>query len=194
MKAGQGKAKGSEWERQVGKMLSMWLTYGARPDIFSRNVLSGGTFTLAQNKGQSSSHMPGDLMAAHPLAFDFLSQYLIECKHLASLGLENYLFDRSGKGEMTKIVALAASQAEHAGLDFMLIAKQNYRDPLVIIAGHVGKRMLGAHGRDSRRVVITPNHHYLHKSHIMVMWLSEMLTYVKPRDFLDPPRLNRSLT
>lgn len=185
MKAGGGHQKGAEFERQSGKLLSLWLTNNDRPDIFSRNVLSGGAFTVATKAGKLSSRMPGDLMAAHPLAFAFLSQYLVECKHLASLGLENYLFDRSGKGEMTKIVNLAEHQAKYSQLSYMIIAKQNRRDALILVAGHVGKQMLEAHGRSGARTVITPNHHYLHKGRILVMRFTDMLSFVKPTSFLE---------
>ena len=51
MRAGSSKAKGSQWEREVGKTFSLWLTNNERPDLFSRNVLSGGAFTIAHNKG-----------------------------------------------------------------------------------------------------------------------------------------------
>jgi hypothetical protein len=185
MLPGRGKGKGSGWERDVGKQLSLWLTNSARPDIFSRNVLSGGAFTVAAKAGKLSSRMPGDLMAAHPLAFQFLSQYLIECKHLASLGLENYLFDTSGKAQMTGIVALATKQAIQAELEYMIIAKQNHREPLVLVAGYIGQRMLLAHGRSSSRTIITPNHHYLHKQRIFLMRFRDMLSFVKPTSFLE---------
>lgn len=179
MRAGGGKDKGSSWEREVGKLLSLWLTHGARPDIFSRNVLSGGAFTNASSKGELSSRMPGDLMAAHPLAFTFMSKYAIECKHLASLGLEQFLFDDKNSSELSKIISFADGQARAVQLDYMIVAKQNRREPFVITAGSVGRHILEA-GRVSSRIRIAPPHHYLHRGRIFMMKFGTMCTVIDP--------------
>ena len=185
MRAGGGKSKGSAFERAVGKQLSLWLTYNERPDIFARNVLSGGTFTRAVKAGGKSSHMPGDLMAAHPLAFEFLAHMLVECKHMASLSLENYLFDANGSSPMSRIVALAQSQAEKANIDFMIVAKQNRRDPIVLVQAPIGRALLAAipSGRGGYRIL--PTHHFLHKGHICIMRLDDITMRASPRKFLD---------
>lgn len=183
MRAGGGKDKGSSWEREVGKLLSLWLTRGARPDIFSRNVLSGGSFTNASRKGELSSRMPGDLMAAHPLAFAFMSRYAIECKHLASLGLEQFLFDDKGTSELSKIISFADGQARACALDYMIVAKQNRREPFVITSGPVGKRALDA-VRESTRVRVLPPHHYLHRGRIFMMKFGAMCAVIDPDKLL----------
>lgn len=179
MRAGGGKDKGSSWEREVGKLLSLWLTRGARPDIFSRNVLSGGSFTNASHKGELSSRMPGDLMAAHPLAFAFMSRYAIECKHLASLGLEQFLFDDKGGSELSKIISFADGQATACALDYMIVAKQNRREPFVITSGSIGRRILEA-GQTGGRARIAPPHHYLHRSRIFMMKFGTMCSVIDP--------------
>ena len=51
MRPGGGKPKGNEFERWVGRQLSIWITDGARTNIFARNVLSGGGFTVTLEKG-----------------------------------------------------------------------------------------------------------------------------------------------
>lgn len=179
MRPGGGKDKGSEWERQVGKRLSLWLTHGVRPDIFSRNVLSGGSFTNASRKGELSSRMPGDLMAAHPLAFAFMSRYAIECKHLASLGLEQFLFDDKNACELSKIISFADGQARVCALDYMIVAKQNRREPFVITAGGVGRRILES-GAISSRAKIAPPHHFLHRGRIFMMKFDTMCGVIDP--------------
>ena len=184
MRKGGGKDKGSAWERESGKALSLWLTRGEKPDIFARNVLSGGAFTVAQGRGVSSSRMAGDLMAAHPLAFRFLSRYIVECKHLASLGLEQFLFDTSRTSPLSKIVMYARGQANQAGLDYLLIAKQNRRDALVIADGATGTRLI-ASAIPSHRAQLPPHHHLLHARSIFVMSLDQMCSRIDPDLFLS---------
>lgn len=185
MRKGGGKDKGAEWERQVGKALSLWLTNQERKDIFSRNVLSGGSFTIAQSAGKQSSRMPGDLMAAHPLAFKFLSAFMVECKHLASLGLENYLFDVGGASPLAQIVSFAAGQAQQAKLRYIIIAKQNFREPLVFTSAHVGLQVLSAFHMSSTRVRVTPMHHMLHRQHVYVMRFIDLVRSINPEHLLQ---------
>lgn len=178
MRAGGGKEKGSSWEREVGKALSLWLTAGERPDIFSRNVLSGGSFTQAQSRGNRSSRMPGDLMAAHPLAFRFMEHYAVECKHLATLGLEAFLFDDKSACELSKIIMYANGQAQQAGLEYMIVAKQNRRDPFVITTGEIGARILAA--ARVGRVRLQPPHHWLHRRRVFMMKFEYMTGTIDP--------------
>ena len=182
MRVGGGKAKGSAWERESGKALSLWLTKGAMPDIFSRNVLSGGAFTAAQGRGKESNRMAGDLMAAHPAAFRFLANYIVECKHLASLGLEAFLFDTERSSPLSRIIMYARGQARQTGLHYMLIAKQNRREAFVIVDGSIGEQLLSAIPPSPRR--LPPPHHKLHGGSIFLLPLSSMCSRVDPDLFL----------
>ena len=183
MRSGGSKEKGSAWEREVGKRLSLWLTYDERPDIFSRNVLSGGAFTIATDKGKLSSRMPGDLMAAHPLAFAFLSHYLVECKHLKNIGMESLIFDTSAKSAMMTIIKLCESQAAHSKLAYLVIAKQNMREPLILCSGNTGDHLLASIPR-TKRWTGPPIHHWLHRRRIFVMRFADMLNAVNPKILL----------
>jgi len=184
VRPGGGKDKGSSWERESGRILSLWLTAGARGDIFSRNVLSGGAFTVAQSLGKQTSRMPGDLMAAHPLAFTFLSQFMIECKHLQSLEIEQYFFDQAGKSFLNQIIVYAEQQAAQGGLEYMVVAKQDRKPPLVFVAGHIGARMLEASRGTGSRTYIYPPYHFMHKKRTMVLRLSDMVERVNPSSLL----------
>lgn len=184
VRSGGGKAKGSSWERDVGKLLSLWLTNSERPDIFSRNVLSGGSFTLAEMAGVKSSRMAGDLMAAHPLAFRFLEHFQVECKHLADIGLEAYLFDPRGMTALGRIISLAKRQARHIGAEYMLVAKQNHKDALVMVPGEVGWRMLNCLKSRGARNALRPMHHFLHQDQVCVLRLCDMISRIDPDLFL----------
>jgi hypothetical protein len=183
MRVGGGGAKGAEWERQVGKLLSLWLTNDQHPDLFTRNVLSGGSFTIAESKGRSSSRMPGDLMAANPLAFDFLRAFSVECKHLADIGLEAHFWDPRGATMLGEIIKLARRQARSINCEFMVIAKQNRREPLMFVDGRLGPSFLNSR-IPTRRVAVFPMYHLLHRNTIFVMRFTDVLLTTDPKILL----------
>lgn len=185
MRVGGSNDKGSVWEREVGKLLSLWLTNAERGDIFSRNVLSGGAFTLAEAAGKISSRAPGDLMAAHPLAFNFLSRFSVECKHLANIGLEAYLLDPRAQTSLGQIISLASRQAKHIKLEYMIVAKQNNREAIVMIDGDVGEKMMRCLRAKRGRISLSPMHHYLHRGSICMLRFCDMLSFIDPEKLLE---------
>jgi hypothetical protein len=73
-------AKGSEWERECSKILSLWATEGARDDVVWRTAGSGSRWATRRKRGSDTYNQAGDLCATDPCAqflFDFL---LVECK------------------------------------------------------------------------------------------------------------------
>lgn len=173
-------AKGAAWEREVGRLLSLWLTRGEQPDIFARNVLSGGAFTLATERGKRSARMPGDLMASHPSAFRFLEQFSIECKHLKDIGLIQYLLDPRGMTPLGKIIALAKRQARHINVEYMVIAKQNRMAALVFVSGAIGERMLNSLVQYKGRVALMPMHHKFHGGSVVAFRLKDLVLTIDP--------------
>lgn len=73
-------AKGSVWERECSKMLSLWATAGTRDDVIWRTSGSGSRWSNRRKRGNDTYNQAGDLCATDPCAqflFDFL---LVECK------------------------------------------------------------------------------------------------------------------
>lgn len=124
--------KGSSWERRVGRDLSNWLTYGERANIFTRNVMSGGQWTAADKRG-AETNLPGDIAAAHPLAFDFLKHFSVEVKHNQRLVLSEYLLSKTGRDFIAVAIQKVIVQSERAGLYWMFIGRQNRRPPFIIM-------------------------------------------------------------
>jgi hypothetical protein len=178
MRPGGGAEKGAAFERRTGVMLSLWLTGGRRADLFARNVLSGGRFTLAERKGLELG-MPGDLMAAHPLAFDFLSTFLVECKHHASLKLEQYFFDIHLKGSLAKILAKAQAEANSVNLYPLIIAKQNRAEALIIMPGAIGKLVLA-----QAKPLPALRYHVMHQDSIFICRLEDFVSLLRPDIFI----------
>lgn len=179
MRPGGGKSKGAAWEITVGRQLSLWISNGARADIFARNVQSGGVFTSAGKRGSTERGVPGDLMPADPLAFPFTQRLFVECKHLANLGLEPFLYNKSARGLLWDILRLANKQADEANLGFMLIAKQNLRPPIVIMRSVDGQLL-----QEAQRKVGRLSWHAFHEDAFRSYSLEEVTSFTLAANFL----------
>lgn len=126
MKPGQGKNKGSSFERAVGAKLSLWLSAGKRKDLLCRTVGSGAQFTFSK----ASQGNPGDLMAQDPIAFEFMSKTVVECKHWRSLDMIKFL---NKKGDLYKALLKVRQEGNLAGKSWWLIAKQNNQPTLLLM-------------------------------------------------------------
>src|SRR3990172_2537168 len=82
MKPGARKRKGSSFEREIARALSLWLTRGADQTQLIRSVLSGGWAGRAKGFGQV-----GDLAPNGPIGERFRRLYAVECKHQRDISL-----------------------------------------------------------------------------------------------------------
>jgi Holliday junction resolvase len=76
MKKGSGKGKGSSFEREISRYLTMWLTGQDKELHFWRSPSSGAVATI--NKGNAD--IAGDIIAVQPEAEFFTKLFFIECK------------------------------------------------------------------------------------------------------------------
>ena len=138
MKQGGSHLKGGEHERAIGRKLSLWLSNGEHNDLFTRNVLSGGAYTASYQRHGKGKGIPGDLAAAHPLAYSFLQMFLVECKHWRDIQADAILW--GGKGELLRVISKTEQQAAESRRFAMLIARQNFRPDLLFLPHFVGQR------------------------------------------------------
>ena len=123
------KAKGGAFEREVCKVLSLWVSHGQREDLFWRTAMSGGRATV---HGRSVRQC-GDVCAVAPEGHHFTDRYYIECKHLKSL---NFFGLVEGNGFLLKHWLDTVKKAEQNELIPILIAKQNNRPVLLCCNQH----------------------------------------------------------
>jgi hypothetical protein len=155
MRRGGGKAKGSQFERDMCVVLSKWISDGKSEDLFWRSALSGGRATIGQRKGKFHSSQVGDISAIHPDGHYFISSFAPECKFYASLDYSSIL---SGKGKLLTFWAEIRKQAHtHDKMPF-LMAKQN-RMPVFV---HLCKSGMAALGLDDRVTAQTNMPHDLY--------------------------------
>lgn len=120
-------------------------------------------------------------MAANPLAFAFLSKFSVECKHLASIKLMQYLLDPRGMTDLGKIIMLAKRQAKQIDLEFMVISKQNRIEPLVFVSEAVGYKMLDS----LRKETVHPMYHRFHGGTVFCLRFCDMISMIDPHAFLE---------
>jgi hypothetical protein len=126
-----GKQKGSAFEREVCKKLSLWVSHGKSVDLFWRSAMSGGRATVARTRGRVV-RQAGDITAVAPEGHALTDLTYIECKFYRDLDIESFLIHEKGKlagfWRSTKINAKVNVKAP------WLIAKQNRLPTLLITA------------------------------------------------------------
>jgi hypothetical protein len=145
------KQKGSSFEREICRALSLWMSHGKQEDVFWRSAMSGGRSTVAFGKGKRLATQAGDLSCIHPVGNAFASRFLVECKFYADL---NFLGLLTGKGRLMEFWGEVLVQAAAYSKLPMLIAKQNRVLPIVCLC-NIGSRLLEL---DQRALLIAPQH------------------------------------
>ena len=74
-------AKGSQYERDICRLLSEWWSNGERDDCFWRTSNSGGRATTRKQKGKDTKGQHGDMTATDSHGKPFLDAFTIEMKN-----------------------------------------------------------------------------------------------------------------
>ena len=138
-RAGGGKQKGAQFERDICKRLSLWVTEGERDDIFWRSAMSGGRATIKHKQGEKATAHSGDISSTHWLGSFLTEAFSLECKTYADLGFTSSVTKR--KGNIISFWDQTIRDAEVNGKLPMLIAKQ-LRQPIVLVIGEAGRKLL----------------------------------------------------
>lgn len=128
-----GKQKGSAFERDVCKSLSLWVSKGKQTDLFWRSAMSGGRATVGRKKGELL-RVAGDICAVTPEGHVLTDKYYIECKFYRDLDIDAF-FTKS-RGKLTQFWIECAEGARNYNKAPMLIAKQNLIPTLVLMNNH----------------------------------------------------------
>lgn len=140
MRDGGSKAKGSSFERQVCRDLSMWMSHRQRDDLFWRSAMSGGRASVQFKKGKQNRTQTGDITAIDPLGEKLTSKFLIECKFYRDLQLQAIYTDAEKAG-LSGFWRECERQAMQYDKFPMLIAKQN-RTPTLLCLNFRGLSFL----------------------------------------------------
>ena len=129
MKPGGGKAKGSAFEREICKKLSLWISKGKRVDCLWRSAMSGGRATV-QRKSGVDIRQAGDICSVSPEGHALTDLYYIETKSYRNLAIDRFIILQ--QGQLEKFWRETKKQARRYGKRPLLIAKQNGMPTLLI--------------------------------------------------------------
>lgn len=134
MRSGAGKSKGNAFERDVCRKLSLWVSDGARDDLFWRTAASGGRATFisrASGGTKLAAAQAGDVTAIDLAGFPLASQVVIECKFYKRLQITEGLV--KGTGYLAQFWQRVCDEARTYGKQPVLVAKQNLLPALLIV-------------------------------------------------------------
>lgn len=130
-----GKQKGSDFERQICKALSLWVSNGKSIDLYWRSAMSGGRATVKRGQVRQA----GDITAVAPEGHVLTDVFFIECKAYKTLTLDCFI---KWKGTLIDFWDVAVNEAHKYGKIPMLIVKRN-NWPILVCMTEDGRRKLG---------------------------------------------------
>ena len=140
----KGHGKGQSFEREVSRRLSLWLTKGARDDVFWRTAMSGGRATLQAKKGIINFAQAGDIGAIDPLGAQLLNHVTIECKFYRDLVLFKSLLQ--GTGKIAGFWEKHYDEARLSQREPFMIARENLT-PTLLLTTKNATHLLGIRSR-----------------------------------------------
>lgn len=131
MRAGGGKQKGAQYERDVCVALSLWISGGKKRDLFWRSAMSGGRATVAGRKGHNLAAQAGDISATDKDGHALTDHYYVECKRYADLNFGAFL--TKGIGPLAKFWTTAVEEATRYDRIPMLIVREDRNDTILMV-------------------------------------------------------------
>ena len=132
-------AKGGDFERNISKFLTKWLTGKTKPYMFWRNDASGGLATMHIE----NIHMTGDIKSIHPDSEFFTDIFSVECKtgypntsfwqhwNSTKFGIENFWLQACGDACKAKkhpmLIYRKKGRKQILGIDKYIQEKLNKR-------------------------------------------------------------------
>jgi hypothetical protein len=173
VKRGGGGQKGSRFEREVCKQLSLWWSGGSDDAVFYRSHGSGARATARSRRGKDTPNSHGDVMAVDPSGQPLLDLMTIELKRGYNRSTFQDLVD--GSGEWNNWIGQAKESAEGGGsYGWLIIAKRDKRSPLAALPWYLGDKL---DYRQGNRATVSCD-----DCTIIVCRLDDLLRHNTPKD------------
>lgn len=124
----KGKGKGSQFERDFSRDLSLWWSGGKRKDLFWRSAMSGGMSTVTGCQAQT-----GDIVAVHEEGYELIEAICFELKCGYNHCQVNDLLDGTGTKHIMKSFETQAYTSHEQGETntFSIVLKRDRKKPLI---------------------------------------------------------------
>lgn len=156
--------KGSAFEREICKRLSLWWTDGERDDVFWRSSQSGGRATLRAQKGMRTFGSYGDIAAVDPIGQPLLDVFTIELKRGSTYKVPGDLLD-FGRNNRKHPWAKAMNQAFDAHVragsqSWLMICKRDHREIMAYLPTWKARELQVLNGQPYARFRINVRERY----------------------------------
>lgn len=141
MRRGGSKQKGAQNERNICRLLSLWVTHGKQEDVFWRSAMSGGRATVAKRRGKKLASQAGDISSVDEAGHILTDDFYIETKHVKLLALDRFIVKRTGP--LVNYWHTASQEAVSYRKSPLLIVKQNMLPTLLICRFGIVSKLTG---------------------------------------------------
>jgi len=133
-------AKGSQFERDMCREFSLWLSHGQRDDLLWRTSQSGGRATTRRQKGAAlaTKGCYGDVCVVdteHPVARLWGQHVSMELKRgYSGVSVQDLvdLPDRAATRTFESFIKQARDDAKASGRKWLIVWKRDKREPVVV--------------------------------------------------------------
>lgn len=135
----KGRDKGMQFERNICKYLSLWISNNERDDIFWRSAASGGRATNRAKSGKKTSNSAGDICATDEKGFVFLSKVTLELKRGYNEAHLTNLVDtlpHIKKNPLLEFIKQAHNSAKQAETPFWMVVHARDRKETLVYVPH----------------------------------------------------------
>ena len=131
-------SKGSAFEREICKRLSLWWTYEDRDDVFWRTQASGGRATIRFRRGKGTHGQFGDIQAVDPIGKPLTDLLSLELKRGYSGTSFADLIDTPARclanQTWMKFFAQAREEGARSGAKhWALVSRRNKKEAMIFI-------------------------------------------------------------
>lgn len=135
LRGGGSSSKGSSYERELCKQLSLWWTNGDREDIFWRSSGSGARAKVRGRAGRATAGQHGDMAATDPIGAPFIEVFTVEIKRGYSEHTVQDMLDRGVDGgvqEWERFFSQTIESHQQAGsYSWLLITRRDRRRAMI---------------------------------------------------------------
>jgi hypothetical protein len=139
--------KGSQFERDMSRAFSLWVTNQKSDDCFWRSASSGGAHTRRQAKGGGMASQAGDLRCTAEGGVLFSKLFSVECKFVKDATTHNLFFGNAA-GKTVEFWLQASRDAKATGRRPILALRQNRIGEVLIVDQKTANCFIGAAWRD----------------------------------------------
>lgn len=173
MKKGGGKDKGSSFEREIARKLSLWWTDGVRDDVFYRSQSSGARFTNRAKSKKDTAYQSGDITFSDPIGEPLCKKFSFELK--TGYGTWDLLEMIDSHNKQPMLIAFwdqCKEDATKSGKEPILIFKRNRKVPCICFSTAVYLKFVNWFGKMDNLIEIIYN-----KDKVVIMSLSAFLDW-----------------